>query len=98
MQLKWLMKNKKGQELGGVIENDEKNYPPTGEWSEIKPEVSDKCIACGQCTKFCPEGAIKIEEVNGKNKAVVDYRYCKGCELCSEICPVKAIEMVKKES
>ncbi len=98
MVIKNNLNNKKGQEQGGVIENDEKNYPLTGEWSEIKPEVSEKCIACGQCVKFCPEGVIKIKEVDGKNRAVIDFRYCKGCGLCAEACPVKAIKMVKKNN
>lgn len=88
--------NKKGVELGGVIENKEKNYPQTGEWSQEKPEVSEKCIACGQCVKFCPEGAIEIKEINGKNRAVVDFKYCKGCRLCAETCPVEAIKMINK--
>lgn len=93
------MKNKKNQELGGVIKNDKKNYPSTGEWSQTAPEISDKCIACGQCSQFCPEGVIEIEKINNKDRAVVDYDYCKGCGLCSEICPVKAILMKdKKES
>jgi len=95
------MKNnndKKGQELGGVIENDEKNYPPTGEWSQVAPEISDKCIACGLCVKFCPEDAIRIKKVDGKNKSVVDYKYCKGCGLCAEICPIKAIKMINKDT
>lgn len=60
----------------------------TGSWRTFKPIVTDKCIGCGKCTRFCPEGAIKIE--NGK--AVIDYDYCKGCMLCEKGCPVKAIK------
>ena len=82
------MKNTK-KELGGAIENRKENYPPTGEWSQEKPNINDKCIACGQCVKFCPEGAITIKD----NKAVVNLEYCKGCGLCAENCPIKAIEM-----
>jgi pyruvate ferredoxin oxidoreductase delta subunit len=86
----------KGTEFGGVIENQEKNYPQTGEWSQEKPEVSEKCIGCGQCVKLCPEGAIEIQKIDGKNKAIVDFKYCKGCRLCAENCPIKAINMIKK--
>jgi len=85
-------KTKEKKELGGVIENDKKNYPPTGEWSEKKPQVKEKCTACGQCSKFCPEGVIEIKN----KKAQVDFEYCKGCSLCAEICPFGAIEMVRK--
>jgi Pyruvate/2-oxoacid:ferredoxin oxidoreductase delta subunit len=24
-----------------------------------------------------------------------DYRYCKGCGICADICPVEAVEMVR---
>ena len=96
-QFKQLMKNKehKNKEFGGVIQNDKKNYPPIGEWSQEKPEISDKCIGCGQCAKFCPENTIAMEEKDGKKRAEVDPEFCKGCRLCAEICPVKAIKMVE---
>ncbi len=87
---------KNRNELGGVINNQEKNYPQTGEWSQEKPEVSARCIACGQCVKFCPEGAIEIKQIEGKNRAEVNLKYCKGCRLCEETCPVEAIKMIKK--
>jgi len=89
--------NNSGKEQGGAIENNKKNYPSTGEWSQVAPKISEKCIACGQCLKFCPEDVIRIKEVDGKNRAVVDLSYCKGCGLCAEICPVKAISMVNKD-
>lgn len=98
MQFELLMKNKKNKiyPQAGVVENEEINYPPTGDWSEVAPKVNEKCVACGQCMKFCPENVIFIKELSGKKKAEVDYRYCKGCGLCAEICPFKAIEMAKK--
>ncbi len=64
----------------------------TGSWRTFKPRVTDKCIACGICTQFCPEGCIKISKVKGKKKAVIDYDYCKGCLICVGQCPSKAIE------
>jgi Pyruvate/2-oxoacid:ferredoxin oxidoreductase delta subunit len=27
-----------------------------------------------------------------------DYDYCKGCEICAEVCPAGAITMVAEES
>ncbi|MCK5080997.1 MAG: 4Fe-4S binding protein [Candidatus Moranbacteria bacterium] len=92
-----MKKNKeKGQELGAVIENKKENYPPTGEWSQVKPEINEKCIACGQCVKACPEDTIRIKKRGEKDRATVDYDYCKGCGLCAGVCPVQAIEMVEK--
>jgi len=92
------MKNEKQkpQELGGVIKNDIKNYPRTGEWSQKKPEISDKCIVCKQCLKICPEGVLGVEKNEGREKIRVDYDYCKGCGICAENCPVKAISMKNK--
>ncbi|MEM0469142.1 MAG: 4Fe-4S binding protein, partial [Pyrobaculum sp.] len=26
----------------------------------------------------------------------IDYTYCKGCGICSDVCPAKAIEMVQE--
>jgi len=60
----------------------------TGSWRTFKPLVTVKCIGCGTCVQFCPEGCIKIEN----KKAVIDYDYCKGCLICISECPVKAIE------
>ncbi|MDZ7611630.1 MAG: 4Fe-4S binding protein [Candidatus Moranbacteria bacterium] len=86
-----------GLEKAAVIENKPENYPQTGQWGYLKPEISDKCIACGKCLDLCPENIIEIKNKNGgKKKAWVDLQYCKGCGLCAEVCPVKAIEMKSK--
>ena len=67
----------------------------TGIWRSVKPViVSDKCIKCYLCWMYCPEGCIDVS----KNDMVrIDYDYCKGCGICSNVCPVKAIEMVREE-
>lgn len=59
---------------------------------------ASKCIACQTCLKCgCP--AIMVsDEVNpktGKRKCRIDATQCNGCGICSQVCPVKAIE--KKE-
>jgi 2-oxoacid:acceptor oxidoreductase delta subunit (pyruvate/2-ketoisovalerate family) len=83
-------------EIGSVIENKEENHPKTGDWGKTKPIIDNqKCLNCGICVDYCPEGAIGIKEINGQKKIVIDYNYCKGCGICAEICPKKAIEMKK---
>lgn len=45
------------------------------------------CIACGDCARACPEGAIDIVE----NHAVIDYDKCVGCVACTVKCKKKII-------
>jgi pyruvate ferredoxin oxidoreductase delta subunit len=63
----------------------------TGSWRSFTPVITDKCIGCGICAEFCPEGCIEIID----KKAKIDYDYCKGCLICARQCPVKAIEEKK---
>jgi pyruvate ferredoxin oxidoreductase delta subunit len=46
------------------------------------------------CAMYCPEAAIVAEE---EKKPRVDLRFCKGCGVCANECPVKAVAMVKEE-
>jgi 2-oxoacid:acceptor oxidoreductase delta subunit (pyruvate/2-ketoisovalerate family) len=58
-------------------------------------EEATRCFSCGHCTQcdtclvYCPEGIIHRAEVGYD----VDYSYCKGCGVCVEECPRKAMEM-----
>jgi pyruvate ferredoxin oxidoreductase delta subunit len=69
----------------------------TGDWRSSRPEIDHtKCIpsktgksACFLCWMYCPEGIVK------KSIPVeIDMDYCKGCGICAEECPAKAIHMV----
>ncbi|MBN2335468.1 pyruvate ferredoxin oxidoreductase subunit gamma [Candidatus Bathyarchaeota archaeon] len=61
------------------------------DWRTFRPVTdAEKCIGCGQCWMYCPDGCIEMVE----GKAVIDYNYCKGCGICAEECPVNAVEMV----
>ncbi|MBC7110679.1 MULTISPECIES: pyruvate synthase subunit PorD [unclassified Methanothermobacter] len=63
----------------------------TGSWRTFKPFLDkDKCIDCDNCILFCPEGCIDKEHE-------IDYDYCKGCGICAEECPVKAIKMEREK-
>lgn len=62
----------------------------TGSWRTFKPITdADKCISCGICYIFCPDGCINLDYLP-------DYDYCKGCGICAEECPVKAITMERE--
>lgn len=51
-------------------------------------EVSDECIACGQCARLCPRKNIVIE--NGKAKIGNNCAQCLGC---LQFCPKSAISI-----
>lgn len=73
------------KEPGSTIKNK------TGGWrTEFPVRDAKKCISCGFCWMFCPEGCI-----NEKFEADLDY--CKGCGICAQVCPVKCIEMKKEK-
>jgi hypothetical protein len=56
--------------------------------SAVKPVVDrDKCVACGECLKHCPEGAITIEDL----KAHIDRDKCVGCAECLAVCRFNAV-------
>jgi 2-oxoacid:acceptor oxidoreductase delta subunit (pyruvate/2-ketoisovalerate family) len=77
----------------GAVTSKPSSENKTGSWRSAKPVVTDKCIGCGICVDFCPEGCIVIEQ----KKSKIDYDYCKGCLICANVCPVKAIKEEDKK-
>ncbi|MCX6710414.1 MAG: 4Fe-4S binding protein [Candidatus Woesearchaeota archaeon] len=78
--------------VGAVVEKPGSTVAnKTGNWRSMRPIKDPKvCIKCGRCWVFCPENAISPDiETN--------YDYCKGCGICAEECPVKAIKMEKEK-
>lgn len=87
-------KNELGSELGVVIDFNSAERIKMRTWSDCYPLIDrDKCLGCGLCVDYCPEGAIEIKIINGKKKTVIDYSFCKGCVICAEQCPRKAIKI-----
>jgi len=73
----------------------------TGSWRILRPVIDPGvCIpskrgapACFMCWLYCPDGVI-----SRTIPPVIDYEYCKGCGICAEECPTKAITMVEESS
>jgi len=67
----------------------------TGFWRSQRPTYDfRKCIKCGICAMYCPEGCI------GQNKEAffeADLYWCKGCGVCARECPTRVISMVEEE-
>lgn len=54
-----------------------------------KPEVIDKnCAGCGNCMKFCAQGAISFKKTG---KAKIERGVCVGCGMCIGSCNYNAI-------
>lgn len=67
----------------------------TGAWRSHRPTYQFKrCIKCGICHLYCPEGCI-IQNKEGNFEA--DMEYCKGCGICAKECPTGVITMVEEE-
>ncbi len=72
----------------------------TGDWRSLRPVIDQaRCIpsvknkpACFLCWLYCPEGVVETTI-----PVEIDLEYCKGCGICAEECPAKAIDMVLEE-
>ncbi|MDR2338719.1 MAG: 4Fe-4S binding protein [Deltaproteobacteria bacterium] len=69
----------------------------TGDWRSVRPKLDrEKCIYCGFCYIYCPDGV--YQDMGDKEKWYKpDFDYCKGCGVCAHQCPKKCIEMVLEE-
>ena len=72
----------------------------TGEWRTSYPVIDQKkCTpakqnkpACFLCWLYCPDAV-----VSKTIPVQINLEYCKGCGICAQICPTKAITMIDEE-
>jgi 2-oxoacid:acceptor oxidoreductase delta subunit (pyruvate/2-ketoisovalerate family) len=68
----------------------------TGDWKTFMPVHDfEKCVTCLACVMLCPEGAARWD--SKLEKVTFDLNYCKGCGICANECPAKAITMKMPE-
>lgn len=54
-------------------------------WRVEKPIFnSNLCINCFSCWVYCPDSSIVVR---GEKMRGIDYIHCKGCGICSNVCP-----------
>jgi 2-oxoacid:acceptor oxidoreductase delta subunit (pyruvate/2-ketoisovalerate family) len=84
-------------EPGGTSLPSSAPQPRTGGWrTGVKPQVDlTRCVDCLLCWLHCPDSAVLL---SGTAFAGFDLDYCKGCEICAEICPTGAIAMVDEDT
>lgn len=84
---------------GNILEPGNAMQYKTGGWRAERPKhTPDNCLwlkngTCGLCWIYCPDNSVKLTEKDGKYLFDFDYDYCKGCGICSNVCPNSCIEM-----
>jgi pyruvate ferredoxin oxidoreductase delta subunit/oxalate oxidoreductase subunit delta len=71
--------------------NGEQDSMITGCWRVLRSVIDqEKCTKCKTCWIFCPDQSIQVTEEG----LMVNLKYCKGCGICADVCPVGAIDRV----
>lgn len=61
----------------------------TGNWRYRRPVVDKSmCTQCKTCWISCPDACVNYSKNDGIS---FNLKYCKGCGICSSVCPVGAI-------
>ena len=80
--------------IGGIITTPGSSMEyKTGTWKAKKPVIDEKkCIHCLICYASCPDNCYTVKNDKRQNP---NLEYCKGCGICANVCPTKAIFMEK---
>jgi 2-oxoacid:acceptor oxidoreductase delta subunit (pyruvate/2-ketoisovalerate family) len=65
----------------------------TGNWRIVRPVMdNEKCTRCLNCVTYCPDACWEFNEEN--DEMIWNWKYCKGCQICINECPVGALSPV----
>lgn len=83
-------------EIGGIVtEPGSSSLYRTGDWRSQRPTYDfSRCIKCGICALYCPEGCVRM---NAEGYFQADLFWCKGCGICAHECPTNVISMVEEQ-
>ena len=79
--------------LEQLAEKDTEGARRSGLWLR-QPSFTEKCTACGICTRMCPSGAVlraQGPEGSGRFYMALLPEKCTGCGLCAKICPERGL-------
>ena len=82
---------------GTILQGGNSLAVNTGDWRVMIPTFfEEKCTHCMLCFPVCADSAIPVKD--GK-RLDFDFKHCKGCGVCYEVCPLKdkAITFKKEE-
>lgn len=90
--------NDKVDDVRGVHQEG-RNYSETNSfqasvahWRVEKPIFNNEhCINCYFCWIYCPDSSILVRDNEMKG---VDYVHCKGCGVCSSVCPTNPKSLI----
>jgi len=65
----------------------------TSPWRIYRPVIDhEKCTRCLNCDIYCPDACWEYNEE--KDEMELNLEFCKGCLICIEVCPAKALTPV----
>jgi pyruvate ferredoxin oxidoreductase delta subunit len=68
----------------------------TGDWRSLAPVLDvESCISCLTCWVYCPDSCIIVRKEKMEGFKLT---HCKGCGICANVCPKKAIKMSEERA
>jgi len=90
-----------------TVQYPEKKFTPPDSFRGrpilVEENGTERCVACGLCSRVCPSLAIEVQAAETKDekerypeKFEINMLRCIFCGFCEEVCPEEAIIMSKE--